>query len=448
MSSEVVISIENLSKCYRIYEKPQDRLKQSIYSKISRTFGKAIKIYYREFWALKNISFEVKKGEAVGIIGSNGSGKSTLLQLICGISNPTNGTIKVKGRVAALLELGSGFNPDFTGRENIYMNAALLGLSRAEVDERYERILQFADIGEFIDQPIKTYSSGMVVRLAFAVVVNVDPDILIVDEALAVGDMLFQSKCMLRLREMIDHGVTMLFVSHDTAALRALCDKALYLSNGINLGFQKAPEIIDKYMIASHEAINKMLLSGEILNLSLPIFESQSLSKKEIFVSTEYECKWPHETNRYGNAEARVLDVKLLNSKNKPTNELDVGEEFVVQVSIKFNKEFSSYVLGYSMRDLKGQMLVGAITSTENFQPPKVAAGDIYVVNIAGKNQLAAGIYSISVGLELPVILNKKHVFMDVVENVVIFKSNFDSNPINTFPFMVRTSADFIFTKI
>ena len=195
MSSEIAIKVENLSKCYHIYDQPRDRLKQMILPRMQRAIGMQPRQYFREFWALKDVSFEVKKGETVGIIGRNGSGKSTLLQMVCGTLNPTSGSIQTSGRIAALLELGSGFNPEFTGRENVYLNGAVLGLSRDEIDVRFDEIAAFAEIGEFIDQPVKTYSSGMMVRLAFAVAINVDPQILVVDEALSVGDELFQRKC-------------------------------------------------------------------------------------------------------------------------------------------------------------------------------------------------------------------------------------------------------------
>lgn len=194
-SSDIAIRIQNLSKCYQIYGSPHDRLKQFVAPRMQCLLGKPIKQYFREFWALKDISFEINKGETVGIVGCNGSGKSTLLQIICGTLAPTGGTVETRGRIAALLELGSGFNPEFTGRENVYMNAAVLGLSKKQVDDRFDDIAAFADIGQFIEQPVKTYSSGMYIRLAFAVAVNLDPEILIVDEALAVGDELFQRKC-------------------------------------------------------------------------------------------------------------------------------------------------------------------------------------------------------------------------------------------------------------
>ena len=214
MSSDAAISIADLSKCYQIYNQPRDRLKQAIVPRLQRLFGQPPTQFFREFWALKDVSLEIRKGETLGIVGRNGSGKSTLLQLICGTLNPTSGTIASNGRIAALLELGSGFNPEFTGRENVYMNAAVLGLSTDQIDACYERIVDFAEIGDFIDQPLKTYSSGMAIRLAFAVAVSVDPEILVVDEALSVGDELFQRKCFSRIEAIRDRGATILFVSH------------------------------------------------------------------------------------------------------------------------------------------------------------------------------------------------------------------------------------------
>lgn len=224
MSSDIAIKVDNLSKCYQIYDNPRDRLKQMLM--------RGRRKYYREFWALRNLSFEVKKGEAVGIIGRNGSGKSTLLQLICGTLSPTSGSVQTEGRIAALLELGSGFNPEFTGRENVYMNSAVLGLNLAEIDACYDKIVAFADIGDFIEQPVKTYSSGMFVRLAFAVAVHVQPDILVVDEALSVGDIAFRNKCMEAIQKLMACGVTVLFVTHDLGTLQLLCSRVFWLSYG------------------------------------------------------------------------------------------------------------------------------------------------------------------------------------------------------------------------
>ena len=230
-SDEFAIRVENVSKCYHIYDTPRDRLKQFVLPRASRLLNYSPKQYFREFWALRDLSFEVKKGETVGIIGRNGSGKSTLLQIICGTLAPTSGDVAVHGRIAALLELGSGFNPEFTGRENVYMYGAILGLGTKEMDERFDKIADFADIGEFIEQPVKTYSSGMVLRLAFAVIAHIDADILVIDEALAVGDARFVQKCMRFLRAFMKKG-SVLFVSHDIGAITSLCNRAVWIHNG------------------------------------------------------------------------------------------------------------------------------------------------------------------------------------------------------------------------
>lgn len=245
MPAEFAIRVQGLGKCYHVYDKPQDRLKQSLW--------RGRRQYYREFWALRDVSFEVRPGETMGIIGRNGSGKSTLLQMIAGTLTPTTGSVETNGRIAALLELGSGFNPEFSGRENVFMNGAILGLTESEIATRFDEIAAFADIGDFIEQPVKTYSSGMMVRLAFAVSVCVRPDILIVDEALAVGDMAFQFKCMHRLEQLTQSGTTLLFVSHDIGSVKAFCHHALYLSHGEIKAQGEASHIAESYRLDMRE---------------------------------------------------------------------------------------------------------------------------------------------------------------------------------------------------
>ena len=268
MSSDTVIRADKISKCYHIYDTPRNRLKQFVLPRIQRASRQPQRQYFHEFWALKDVSFKVKKGETVGIIGRNGSGKSTLLQLICGTLHPTSGTVETKGRVAALLELGSGFNPEFTGRENVYMNASILGLTTEEIDDRFDDITAFADIGEFIEQPVKMYSSGMVVRLAFAVAINVEPDILVVDEALAVGDELFQRKCFSRIEAIRDAGATILFVSHSGALIIELCDRAALLESGEKLAIGAPKQIVGYYQKLIYAPENKSAsIKEQILRL-------------------------------------------------------------------------------------------------------------------------------------------------------------------------------------
>lgn len=244
---EYAIVAEGLSKMYFLYDRPQDRLRQFVFPRLQRLLRLPVRNYFREFWALRDVSFAIRKGETVGIIGRNGSGKSTLLQLVAGTLTPTLGKVQVNGRVSALLELGAGFNPEFTGRENIYLNAAILGMSRAEIDERIDDIIAFADIGDFIDQPVKTYSSGMFVRVAFSTAINVNPDILLVDEALAVGDIAFQQKCLYRIRELQEQGVTILLVSHSNNIIVEYCHRAIFLKAGRVMYDGPAPEAVRAY---------------------------------------------------------------------------------------------------------------------------------------------------------------------------------------------------------
>lgn len=248
MSSNIAIQVKNISKCYQIYGKPQDRLKQSIFPRLQKLVGRNETKFYLDHWAVRDISFEVMRGESVGILGRNGSGKSTLLQLITGNLSPTAGSIEVNGRVTALLELGAGFNPEFSGRENVYLNGALLGFTQKQLDERFDCVASFADIGQFIDQPVRTYSSGMYARLAFASAIHSEPDVLIVDEILAVGDAPFQQKCMKHLYRMLDAGVSILLVSHDAYQVRAICQKALLLEKGSQRMFDVADRVMNEYI--------------------------------------------------------------------------------------------------------------------------------------------------------------------------------------------------------
>ncbi len=294
MSSEIAIKVENLSKCYQIYDQPHDRLKQMILPRIQQLVSQSPRQYCREFWALKDISFDIKKGETVGIIGRNGSGKSTLLQIITGTLAPTTGSVKTHGRISALLELGSGFNPEFTGRENVYLNCALLGLGRADVDERFDLIASFADIGEFIDSPVKHYSSGMFARLAFSVAIHVDPEILIVDEILAVGDSAFQRRCLQKFYDIRSQGCSILFVSHDAYQIKTICQRALYLKNGRPVAFGRADLVVDQYTIDTES-------TGHTSS-------ADSVNSVELTESAANECRHPF----------KIIDVSLLRSNNKP----------------------------------------------------------------------------------------------------------------------------------
>jgi lipopolysaccharide transport system ATP-binding protein len=452
---DIAIRVENLSKCYTLYDAPRDRLKQFILPRLQRAVGASATRYYREFWALKDISFDVKKGETVGVIGRNGSGKSTLLQIICGTLTPTTGTVETKGRVAALLELGSGFNPEFTGRENVYLNGNVLGLSKVEIDSRFDDICAFADIGDFIDQPLKTYSSGMYVRLAFAVVAHVSADILIIDEALSVGDMAFQAKCMARIRRMMESGATVLFVSHDIGTVKALCSRCLYLEGGKAVSFAKTSDATALYIAQSHLEINTALSvshrigaeDNAMVSNCVLLEQNEALVSRAgvpVAVRTDTVGNLGPETIRYGDGRVTVLDVKLLGHTGVPADHLEVDEAFQIQIAVRLNANLPDIAWGYSMRDLKGQMLVAMVSTSDPAIAPRLAkSGETLVLGINGKNSLHAGVYTLAVGVELPVMTNQQHVFLEVVENALIFKSVWPADTTRVFPGMVKVPVEF-----
>ncbi|PUE54819.1 hypothetical protein B9Z36_12500 [Limnohabitans sp. Rim8] len=355
-SNEIAIRITNLSKHYQVYDAPGDRLKQFVMPRLNRILGKAKKKYFREFSALMDISFDVKKGETVGIIGRNGSGKSTLLQIICGTLKPTSGAVQLNGRVAALLELGSGFNPEFTGRENVYMNASVLGLSKQEIDTRFEDIISFADIGDFLDQPVKTYSSGMYVRLAFAVVVHVDADILIVDEALSVGDAFFQAKCMSHIRKIVNSGTTVLFVSHDINAVKALCKRTLWLDRGVGREFGETANVARAYgqdwikqANAQHLLTDQDATEG---SNAIALSESQ-LDKLSLATALRFSA-------RSGTGHAQYLAFQGFCGSN-PIGilPLEFGSLLRLTCLIEINESCERLVVAVHIKDSNNQHLVG-----------------------------------------------------------------------------------------
>jgi lipopolysaccharide transport system ATP-binding protein len=368
-----IIKANNLGKCYKIYGNPKDRLKQAVWGNKKK--------YYREFWALKNIDFQVRKGESLGIIGRNGSGKSTLLQLICGTLTPTEGSLSTQGRIAALLELGSGFNPEFTGLENIYLNASLMGLSKEGTDAVLEEILAFADIGDFVEQPVKTYSSGMVVRLAFAVIVHVNADILVVDEALAVGDAIFVQRCMRFIRRVREERC-LLFVSHDTEAVKSLCSHALWLSEGSVKAFGQCKTIALDYLRFCYATSSKeeIIVTGKI---------DQKMAREEAIVDVLPPDLGKHvydygtigaysgrlgESNGWktGNAELTEASIKAVNSDEK-TQVFRGGEEVIITIRALAHKALSQPILGFAVKNSLGQTLFGENTlATRTRDDPRV----------------------------------------------------------------------------
>ncbi|KLV10967.1 ABC transporter ATP-binding protein [Photobacterium ganghwense] len=352
--NDYILSVDNISKCFEIYEKPSHRLWQMFFKN---------KKLYKEFWALNDISFKVKRGESVGIIGRNGAGKSTLLQIICNTLSPTDGQTKIQGKVAALLELGAGFNPEFSGRDNVYLCASLYGMTKEQIDERYEMIANFADIGDFINQPVKTYSSGMYVRLAFAVIAHVDADILIIDEALAVGDALFTQKCMRFLREFKKNGV-LLFVSHDTSAVTNLCDKAVWLKNGKVESFDSAKIVSEKYMAD--------LYQSKVTKNDKKVVETE---KKEVKVFRDFRQDFINssnlrndiqifqfddiENNNFGKGGAKISDVFIMDEDGNALNWFVGGEGVTLRVEVEVNEEIKNPIVGFSIRDKLGQPVFG-----------------------------------------------------------------------------------------
>jgi lipopolysaccharide transport system ATP-binding protein len=354
--------------------------------------------YYREFWALNDVSFEIKKGETVGIIGRNGSGKSTLLQMICGTLNPSSGSVKTNGRIAALLELGSGFNPEFTGCENIYMNAAVLGLSKEETDARFDQIVAFADIGNFIGQPVKTYSSGMMVRLAFSVAIHVEPDILIVDEALSVGDAYFQAKCAKMIQSIISGGSTVLFVSHDTASVKSLCSRALLLESGRSLFFGEVNTAVEKYYSA-------LVASQRIERVSEARSDTRQLVSMEYIAGVE-NFQAMANFQRIQNGVADFLNVMLLDEHGQAIDSVSFGQKITLRQLVQVNSSVSKLGLAYHIRDKNGQDIIYSDTGIEagnHILTP--VAGSVHVVDWTFTAYLREGDYVIASMLSEPVDL-------------------------------------------
>lgn len=416
MSSEnFAISVTNLSKRYEIYNTPHDRLKQFILPRLCRMVGRPPRQYFHEFWALNDVSFEIKKGETVGIIGRNGSGKSTLLQMICGTLNPTKGLMETNGRIAALLELGSGFNPEFTGRENVYLNGAVLGLSKEEIDARFDDIAAFAEIGAFIEQPVKTYSSGMYVRLAFAIQANVDPEILIVDEALAVGDAYFVHRCMLRFNELQKSGATILFVSHDANAVRNLCSRAIWLVEGAIKEEGDSSKIVDVYLahLFGRKIITNESASGKIAREM----------NKETTSNLPLETSIPNIDRRLGDQRCEIIGVGLYDeSMNRISSSLN-DKIVILRMTIQ-NKSLDTgtpLVIGYIFRDARGQEIASTNSHIEGQSIEPIDEGNYLTIRMRLKLPFFhPGSYSFSmtagyIGQSEEIMLS------DRIENAIVF---------------------------
>lgn len=410
MSSEVAITVQNLSKCYHIYDQSRDRLKQFFFPPVRHFSGLQPRNYFREFWALKDVSFDIRKGETVGIVGRNGSGKSTLLQMVCGTLNPTYGTIQTKGRIAALLELGSGFNPEFTGRENVYLNASILGLSVEEITARFDSIAAFADIGEFIEQPVKNYSSGMVVRLAFSVAINVDPEILVVDEALSVGDELFQRKCFSRIAAIKESGSTILFVSHSGSAVVEFCDRAILLDAGEQLAIDTPKAIVGKYQKLLYAPQHKRSEIREEIRSAdkkpeiteFPSELSTAVEPVAFVESDEFfdENLKPISTIAYESHGACIESTDILTLSGKKVNCLKRGNTYRYTYTVRFTEGATSVRFGMMIKATSGLELGGAGSASGLAQAIScVMSGTVAHIEFLFDCNLNPGTYFLNAGV-------------------------------------------------
>ena len=370
--SEFAIQVKHLDKMYKLYNKPSDRLRETL----------GFKVPVREHYALRDVNFQVERGETVGIIGTNGSGKSTILKIITGVLNPTAGEVKVDGRISALLELGAGFNMEYTGIENVYLNGTMMGFSKEEVDARLQDILDFADIGDFVYQPVKSYSSGMFVRLAFAVAINIDPEILIVDEALSVGDVFFQAKCYRKFEEFKKMGKTILFVSHDLSSISRYCDRVILLNKGVKLEEGSPKQMVDMY---------KQLLVGQ--------YPAKAEEKKE-----EQKENWSQQFQvnpnmlEYGTKLAEIVDFAVLDDKGRCTNTIEKGSSFRIRMKVVFHQDIQEPIMAYTFKDIKGTEITGTNTLFEKKSVEHSQAGDCCTVTFEQEMFLQGGEYLLSFG--------------------------------------------------
>ena len=413
MSSDIAIKVENLNKCYQIYDQPRDRLKQFCLPGFQRLLGLPAKNFYQEFWAVRDVSFDVKKGEAVGIIGRNGSGKSTLLQMIAGTLHPTSGVVSTQGRIAALLELGSGFNPNFTGRENVYLSGAVLGFTRDQLDNKFDAIVGFADIGLHLDQPVKTYSSGMMLRLAFAVQVQVEPDILIIDEALAVGDALFQKRCFQRIEKLLSEGTTLLFVSHDQESVRTLTNQAVFLNKGRIAAYGTSSEVVLEYRKQLH--IDESSYFSEVARLladkaaQASFAASVAVAGTPVADGTQSPAVATSQANKlsFGEGEVKILKIETLSADGLPVTVFYPGDIVRIRVTCQSAINTDKLNVGIRIRNKEGVKIyswgtlnqdisqLARCSSRETFWSRQVTAGEAFAVDLEMQCALGVNLYEI-----------------------------------------------------
>jgi lipopolysaccharide transport system ATP-binding protein len=399
--SDFVLEVSGLCKGFNIYDRPIDRLKQIILGRfLTRPYG-------RIFWALRDVDFRVKSGETVGLMGMNGAGKSTLLQIICGTLTPTSGVVQRKGRIAGLLELGSGFNSDFTGRENIIINGMILGLSNEEVNHRLNDIIAFADIGDFIDQPVRTYSSGMLMRVAFSVVVHLEPEILIIDEAMSVGDQFFQAKCMSRIRRLRDSGTTLLFVSHDATVVRSLCDRALLIDSGRVIMDGSPDAVTERYFSLRVRTDQPRRFDQE--PKASPIKDVEWMKGSQRFLKfADFE--------RQRNGSVDILNVQLLDNLGNIKEEFEYNESVTLRIVIRTNENIEILCHGYHIRDKNGLDIVYGDSEIEGENLKNLEPGFITIIEWKISLSIIQGSYSISIVCSIPIDLRLgKVIFCDFV---------------------------------
>jgi len=411
MSSKPLIEAENLGKVFHIYDRPDLRLRQFVLGWRKR--------YYREFWALRGVSFQVGQGETVGFMGRNGAGKSTLLQLVCGTLAPSEGQVIVRGRISALLELGSGFNPEFSGHDNVYLYGSLLGLSTEEIDDRYDRILTFADIGQFIDLPVKTYSSGMLVRLAFSVAINIDPEILVVDEALAVGDARFNARCMTQLRKLQDQGVSILFVGHDLEAFARLCNRAYVLHDG-QLVYDGDPrETVSWYLAFASTDFDKRRMEhfDAAVAPAEPDAGAPAGAAPEPDVNRDDLPEF--KLFRHGDGTARIVSCTIRDEHGRRATSVEIGRRMTVEIVCEFYEDRVHHLIGFYIKDRLNLNVIGINTHQERVDLPSVHRGDRYAYLFEFPADIRPGYYSVCPSIAYSQL---EHKWMDYVENAELFR--------------------------
>jgi ABC-type polysaccharide/polyol phosphate transport system ATPase subunit len=384
-----IVTADKISKCFRIYRRPSDHLKELLH------FGR--RRYHEPFWAVKDVDLSIERGCCLGIIGENGSGKSTLLRIVAGVIRPTSGSVNVGGRVSALLELGAGFNPQFTGRDNIFLNASILGFTDAQTRERISSIEKFAEIGEFIDRPVKTYSSGMFVRLAFAVAIHLDPDILIVDEALSVGDIFFQQRCIRRIQQLKHQGVTILFVSHDLDTVRSLADRTIWMDHGRVHLEGKTDEVVAKYLAAMVTRGRKEIMEEQAIGKPLAVSDDLDIAEEALARIPKFLTHVPNVDHRFGNRKAQIAGIGVYGKKGDPVSSVVQSDRICIRISVEFHANVEQPNVGFMLRNRLGQDVTGTNLLFEGTQLPSLAAGERMSVDfVMDLPLLHAGFYYLS----------------------------------------------------